>query len=124
MASGSDCVYIRNALPTSNNAAVCGPSLTFRRVMLNQLQPSSLLFRNLWVTDLATNLSTYVYFQHYNEDGYQFTLPTTRQYWMHWDLMFRLDPTNFVYHKMDPLDPSNGYVYLSDRFLQQVWQEE
>lgn len=69
--SGSECVYARGKLPFSNNGAICRPDMVFRRVMLNQAQPDSLLFRNIWVTNPDTNLSTYVYFQHYNEDGYQ-----------------------------------------------------
>ena len=67
----SDCIYVRNKLPSSNNGAICKPDLVFRRVMLNQAKPDSLLFRNIWITNPETNRSTYVFFQHYNEDGYQ-----------------------------------------------------
>ena len=49
----------------------------------------------------------------------QVTLPTTREHWIHWDMMYRLDPTRFVYHKMDPLSASRGYLYLVNRFVQQ-----
>lgn len=34
-------------------------------------------------------------------------------------MMYRLDPTHFVYHKMDPLGVSNGYLHLVNRFVQQ-----
>ena len=63
-------MYVRN-LPTSNNGAVCSPALNFRRVMLNRHQPPALEYRNIWLTNQLTNRSSYVFFQHYNEDGYQ-----------------------------------------------------
>ena len=63
-------MYVRN-LPNSNNGAVCTPALNFRRVMLNRHQPPALEYRNIWLTNQQTNRSSYVFFQHYNEDGYQ-----------------------------------------------------
>ena len=34
-----ECVYV-TTLPTSNQAAICGHQLTFRRVMINQHEPT------------------------------------------------------------------------------------
>ncbi|GAX81123.1 hypothetical protein CEUSTIGMA_g8557.t1 [Chlamydomonas eustigma] len=113
----SECVYVQNK-PTANNGAFCSPSVIFRRVMLNRHQPPALEYRNIWLTNVTNNRSSYVFFQHYNEDGYQFTVPTLRQTWIHWDMDFRLDPSQWVYHKMDPLNSSAGYVYLTEQFVQ------
>ena len=87
--------------------------------MLNRHSPPALAFRNLWLTNQLTNRSSYVFFQHYNEDGYQFTLPTLRNTWLHWDISFRVDPSSWVYHKMDPLNATAGFLYLTQRFVQQ-----
>lgn len=56
-------MYVRNALPTSNNGAVCSPALNFRRVMMNRHAPAALVYRNIYLTDLQTNRTSYVYFQ-------------------------------------------------------------
>ena len=32
----------------------------------------------------------------YNEMGYQFTVATGRDYWVHWELPYRLDPDTFT----------------------------
>ena len=56
--------------------------------------------------------------QHYNEDGYMFTVPTTRNFYTSWGMDFRVDPSDFVYHKTDPLNASAGYVQLSQRYVQ------
>ena len=66
-------------------------------------------------------MSSYVFFQHYNEDGYQFTIPTNKVFWLHWDIWFRLDPVRLTYHKFDPLSESNGMVYLRKEFVQKAY---
>ena len=91
----AECVYMRGTA-TSNDGAYCSPALQFRRVMLNRHDPESLAFRNLRVTATATNRTSLVYFTVYNEHGYQFTVPVNRNYWVHWDSVFRVDPSSFT----------------------------
>ncbi len=90
-----ECVYVRGDRG-SNNGAFCAPSLTFRRVMLNQHDPEALTSKDLKLVSLATNRTSRVNFTHYNEDGYQFTVATGRDYWVHWDMPFRLDPKDYT----------------------------
>jgi hypothetical protein len=55
--------------------------------------------KDLLVTSLPFNRTSRVHFTVYNENGYQFTLPTTRNYWAHWDMAgagYRLDPDDFA----------------------------
>ncbi len=59
--------------------------------------------------------------QHYNEDGYQFTVATKRNYLLHWDMAFRTDADRFVFHKFDPLNDTAGYVYLQQRYVQRKY---
>ena len=52
--------------------------------MLNSQSPSSLSFYPLLVTDTAANLTATVAESRDNNNGYQFTVPTQREYWVHW----------------------------------------
>ncbi len=38
------------------------------------------------------NGTSWVNFTKYNEDGYQFTVPTKRDYYLFWDIDYRVDP--------------------------------
>ncbi|PNH07097.1 Fibrocystin-L [Tetrabaena socialis] len=90
----AECTYVRG-MYTANDGAVCSPSLIFRRVMLNGHLPMSLQPRMLLVTSVATNRTSNVFFTHYNEDGYQFTLATRRDYHFSWDNIVRIDPDEY-----------------------------
>ncbi|KXZ54727.1 hypothetical protein GPECTOR_4g796 [Gonium pectorale] len=111
-----ECVYVRGAV-TSNNGAFCSPALTFRRVMLNQHGPEALFYNDLRLTSLKTNRTSIVHFTNYNELGYQFTVATGRDYWVHWAKGFRLDPEAYRLHKMDLMDGTN-LVYVSSKYIQ------
>ncbi|KAG1658047.1 hypothetical protein FOA52_004206 [Chlamydomonas sp. UWO 241] len=117
MAAGGECVYVRGALPTSNNGMVCRPGITFRRLMLNRASPGGLSGKDLIVTDDASNRSAVVPYQHYNDDGYMFVVPSGRGYTVRWDTPTRLDPSSFSVHSMDPLGVGD-YVDLSVRYVQ------
>ncbi|GIM05166.1 hypothetical protein Vretimale_9611 [Volvox reticuliferus] len=111
-----ECKYVRDTR-TSNNAAYCSNALTFRRVMLHGHTPDSIMYKDLILTSLATNRTSLVHFTKYNELGYQFTVPTKRDYWVHWDMPFRIDPDTFELHKMDLMDTSD-YVYITSKHIQ------
>ncbi|GIL91633.1 hypothetical protein Vretifemale_19242 [Volvox reticuliferus] len=111
-----ECKYVRDTR-TSNNAAYCSNTLTFRRVMLHGHTPSSILYTDLLLTSVATNRTSLVHFTKYNELGYQFTVPTKRNYWVHWNMPFRIDPDTFELHKMDLMD-SSDYVYITSKHIQ------
>ncbi|GIL53442.1 hypothetical protein Vafri_9024 [Volvox africanus] len=111
-----ECKYVRDTR-TSNNAAYCSNALTFRRVMLHGHTPDSIEFKDLILTSVATNRTSLVHFTKYNEQGYQFTVATKRDYWVHWDMPFRLDPETFELHKMDLMDTSD-YVYITSKHIQ------
>ncbi len=53
------------------------------------------------------------------QDGYQFTVAATRTYWLHWDLPYRVDASNFTLHKMDTLTAA-GWVELQARYVQTI----
>ena len=63
-----------------------------RRVMLNSHTPDSIKFRDLLVTNETSQRTSIVKFSKYNEQGYQFTVATKRDYWLHWDQDVRVDP--------------------------------
>ncbi|KAG2491954.1 hypothetical protein HYH03_009686 [Edaphochlamys debaryana] len=118
----AECVYLRSAAnaaaaPITNDGAICSSALTFRRIMLNNHGPDALKFKDLRVTSLATNRTSVVHFTKYNEDGYQFTVPTGRDYWVHWDTPDRVDPEEFTLHKMDLMTPDH-YVIVSSKYVQ------
>jgi hypothetical protein len=52
-----------------------------------------------------------------NEAGYQFTVATRREYWLHWDLPQRVDPDRFTLRKMDPVN-AQDYLLFSARETQ------
>ncbi|KXZ47883.1 hypothetical protein GPECTOR_32g496 [Gonium pectorale] len=60
--------------------------------MINQHAPAAIMFRDLLVTSAATNRTSIVHFTNDNEQGYQFTAATRRDYWLHWDTDARVDP--------------------------------
>jgi hypothetical protein len=60
--------------------------------MLNNHSPDSLMFRSLLVTNETSQRTSIVKFSKYNEFGYQFTVATGRDYWLHWDQDVRVDP--------------------------------
>ncbi|GIL53447.1 hypothetical protein Vafri_9024 [Volvox africanus] len=112
-----ECVYVRDVF-TSNNGAYCSPALTFRRVMVHNHGPESLKYKNLNVVSLATNRTSVVHFTGYNEEGYQFTTATTRDYWLTWDMvLYRLDPEYYQLHKMELMNGSD-YTYYSSKYVQ------
>ncbi|KXZ47885.1 hypothetical protein GPECTOR_32g498 [Gonium pectorale] len=111
-----ECTYVRG-VRTSNNGAFCSPDLIFRRIMLNQHTPAAIMYRDLLVTSVATNRTSIVHFTNYNEQGYQFTAATRRDYWLHWDTDARVDPDFYRLHKMDPMNASLGWVHLSTQYL-------
>lgn len=86
--------------------------------MLNGHQPASLVPRPLLLTDLRNNRTSTVFFTHYNDDGYQYTIPVGRDYWHTWAMPFRVDPESYRYHRMDPLAVGTGYAYLTTKHLQ------
>ena len=126
-----ECVYLRRAAgapPDGRFGVACGPSLHFKRIMLNNHRPNALLNRDLQVTDLAAPrsgtpagapapLQAYrtanVTFSKYNELGYQFLVATgsSRSFWLHWQLPQRVDPDAFTLHKMDKMG-ADDYVTL------------
>ncbi|KAG2432951.1 hypothetical protein HXX76_008679 [Chlamydomonas incerta] len=112
----AECVYVRGTA-TANNGAICSPDLIFRRIMLNEHLPTSIEFRDLRVTSLATNRTSLVHFTKYNEKGYQFTAATHRDYWLHWESPFRVDPTTARFHKMDLMKNSDGWIHMTFKFL-------
>ncbi|KAG2448780.1 hypothetical protein HYH02_006132 [Chlamydomonas schloesseri] len=112
----AECVYVRGE-QTANNGALCSPDLVFRRIMLNEHLPDSIEFRDLRVTSVATNRTSLVHFTKYNEKGYQFTAATRRDYWLHWESPFRVDPTTARFHKMDLMNNSDGWIHMSFKFL-------
>ncbi|EFJ47176.1 hypothetical protein VOLCADRAFT_92353 [Volvox carteri f. nagariensis] len=112
----NECKYVRNTR-TSNNGAYCSPGLSFRRVMLHGHTPESIMFKDLILTSLATNRTSLVHFTKYNENGYQFTVATTRDYWVQWDMPFRFDPDTYQLHKMDLMNTSD-YVYITTKHIQ------
>ncbi|KAG1667228.1 hypothetical protein FOA52_009793 [Chlamydomonas sp. UWO 241] len=120
MTPGSECVYVREQT-TSNDGMLCRPGLNFRRVMLNRLKPTSLLFKNIFLTEQTTNRSSYVFFQHYNEDGYQFMVPATRNFHVSFDTLVRVDADALVLHKFDPFNETGGYVYVTNRYVQEKY---
>jgi hypothetical protein len=81
--SPAECVYA-GGNANAWNGAFCSPDLLFRRMMLNEHGPSALVYNDLLLVSLATNRSSRVHFSKYNENGYQFTVPTTRNYWVQW----------------------------------------
>lgn len=95
----AECTYATDS-HTSNAGAFCSPGLEFRRMLLHNHKATlssqefdPLTFFNLFVTSAAdTGRTSYVNFQHYNEDGYMFTAPTKRVYNLAWDTTVRLDP--------------------------------
>ncbi|KXZ49223.1 hypothetical protein GPECTOR_22g814 [Gonium pectorale] len=111
-----ECVYVRGAA-TSNDGAFCRPSLTFRRVMLNGHGPEALANKTLQLVSLATNRTSLVRYSDANEKGYQFTVATGRDYWVHWNVTERVDPEQFTLHKMDGMDSPN-FVYISTKYVQ------
>ncbi|KAG2496270.1 hypothetical protein HYH03_005503 [Edaphochlamys debaryana] len=118
----NECVYLRpetnaDADPITNDGAICSPALTFRRIMLNGHGPEFIKFKDLKLTSLATNRTSLVHFTKYNEEGYQFTVPTGRDYWVHWDMPFRVDPEEFQLHKMDLMKPEH-HVFISSKYVQ------
>jgi hypothetical protein len=60
--------------------------------MLNNHVPSTIKFRDLLVTNETSMRTSIVHFTNYNELGYQFTVATNRDYWLHWDQDVRVDP--------------------------------
>ncbi|KXZ47884.1 hypothetical protein GPECTOR_32g497 [Gonium pectorale] len=114
-----ECTYVRG-VRTSNDGAFCSPDLIFRRVMLNQHTPSAIMFRDLLVTSVATNRTSVVHFTKYNEDGYQFTAATRRDYWVHWDTVYRADPDVFRLHKLDPMDRVTGWMHMSSKYVRRM----
>lgn len=77
--------------------------------MLHDHAPPALKFRDLLITtaggarvgtspayagltNTGYNGTSVVHFTHYNEDGYQFTVPVQRDFYVHWENGFRLDP--------------------------------
>lgn len=112
--------------------AICSPDLAFRRIMLNSHTPRALFARNLLVTDLSQPASRVDAEALVTEDsfrtsshthskdnlqGYQFTVPTGREYWLHWDAPQRIDPNRFFLHNMEKMLDDN-YVYLTSRQTQ------
>ncbi|KXZ47880.1 hypothetical protein GPECTOR_32g493 [Gonium pectorale] len=114
-----ECTYVRG-VRTSNNGAFCSPDLIFRRVMLNQHTPSAIMFRDLLVTSVATNRTSIVHFTNYNEQGYQFTAATRRDYWVHWDTVYRADPDVFRLHKLEPMDRVTGWMHMSSKYVRRL----
>jgi hypothetical protein len=122
-----DCAYTDNDSSTprfSPNGFFCNGQLVFRRTMLHGHQPNSIFFKNIYVTRESTNTSAYVYFQHYNEDGYMFNIPSQTSYYIHWDFYdsqvnatVRVDPTSYQLHKIDPITPPH-WLYISTKYLQ------
>ncbi|EFJ47178.1 hypothetical protein VOLCADRAFT_92358 [Volvox carteri f. nagariensis] len=112
----NECKYVRNTR-TSNNGAYCSPGLSFRRVMLHDHTPQSIGIKDLILTSVATNRSSLVHFTKYNEFGYQFTIATARDYWVQWDMPFRVDPETYELHKMDLMNTSD-YVYITTKHIQ------
>lgn len=80
--------------------------------MLNEHLPTSIEFRDLRVTSLATNRTSLVHFTKYNEKGYQFTAATHRDYWLQWESPFRVDPTTARFHKMDLMNDTDGWIHM------------
>lgn len=71
--------------------------------MLNYHQPDSIFPRPLLLMRegapgadpaLPAPRST-VFFTHYNDDGYQYTVPVGREYWHTWSMPFRVDPSRY-----------------------------
>jgi hypothetical protein len=88
--------------------------------MLNGHQPDALAFRDLLLTSAATNRTSVVHFTHYNDQGYQFTAPAGRAYWLHWDTPVRVDPGGLTLHKMDLMGAASGWMQLQVKYVQQV----
>lgn len=101
------------------SAVVCRPDMTFRRVMINRHTPQFIAFNDLLVVDRATNRSTRLHQSKYNDNGYMFTVPSGRRYWMHWDRPQRVDPTRYQVHKMDVLTKED-WVFLETRYIQKL----
>ncbi len=69
----------------------------------------------LWLCSKARHLLPF----RYNDMGYQFTLPTKRRFWLHWDNpTFELDPSQFTLHKMSVLNGTDGWLWLDARDVQ------
>ena len=114
----AECFYV-----PAGSGAVCRPGLVFRRVMLNNHQPDALVFRDLLVTSELTNRTSRVHFTKYNEMGYQFTVATRRNYWLHWDTPMELNPSRVYLHKIDYLNSTHGWLALSLKWPQvRTWQ--
>ena len=69
------------------------------------------------ITSQDRNRSSISHFIVYNENGYQITVPTQREYWFHWDQRVRVDPNQFHLHKMDLMD-TGGFLFMSARTVQ------
>lgn len=91
--------------------------ITITRIVTPTLLPFS-LGRDLLVTSDITNRTSRVHFTNYNEDGYQWTVATMRNYWLHWDTPFGLDPSEYSLHKMDLMNETHGWVYLNTKYIQ------
>ncbi|KXZ43941.1 hypothetical protein GPECTOR_77g37 [Gonium pectorale] len=116
----AECVYSRDAAEgdvVGYETAFCSPLLVFRRVMLHEHGPDTLFYKPLRLTSLSTNRTSLVHFTKYNEQGYQFTVATTRDYWVHWELFYRLDPEYYTLHKLDLMD-GDDMVMLTSKYIQ------
>eukprot|EP00798_Chlamydomonas_sp_ICE-L_P018974 gene18974-25550_t len=123
--SPDECSYVKDQI-TSDDGAFCSPDLTFRRVMLNNHantveagSTNNLLYRDLLVTSPRTNRTSIVHFIVYNENGYQFTVPTGRDHEVHWASPYRMDAITFTVHKPDLLD-NDGFVLLTSKYIQKM----
>eukprot|EP00798_Chlamydomonas_sp_ICE-L_P008885 gene8886-3764_t len=122
----AECTYV-DKQHTSNRGAFCSPRLSpFRRIMLNSHTPhnqegavNNLEYRDLLVTDVQTNRTSTVHFIVYNEDGYQFTVPTGREYEVHWKSPYRMDAVTYTIHKPDLLR-ADDWVRVQSKFIQKM----
>eukprot|EP00899_Mesostigma_viride_P025002 jgi/Mesvir1/5687/Mv15702-RA.1 len=95
--------------------AVCGNTLTFRRVGLNEHGPKTLTFMPLLVS--RGGRSSVVQFSKYNDFGYQFAVPTGRAYELSWQSTYRVDPQTFLLDP-EPFFRPSDFFYLSTRQME------
>lgn len=50
--------------------------------------------------------------------GYQFVCATQRSYWVHWDTPVAIQPDTLTLHKMDLMNATAGWLYLSSKWPQ------
>jgi hypothetical protein len=123
-----ECVTLRpeaGAEALSSMGALCSPNLRFRRFQMSSVYPSSLGYKQMFITDLSNAndpkgfpfRTAQIDYMKPPVNGWTVVLPTGREFWLHANVSQRIDLTAYTLSNIEPME-SKDYLSIQTRSTQ------